>query len=598
MELLFETIAGLSGGAWLTLAVVGAATLTMARERLSPDVVLFGALCVLVVAGVLTPPQALRGFSHPAIFTIGVLLVVAGAVQETGALRLVQGSLFGRRAQPGSVLLRLMLPTAALSAFLNNTPIVAMLIPVVRSHAKSIGLPPSKLLLPLAWAAMFGGTCTMIGTSANLVVQGMLAEQGIDSVGIFDIALVGIPTTIVGIVYLVTVGYRLIPDRTAALSTARAEVRDYLVELQVAPDSPLVGATVEDAGLRSLPGLFLARIRQPDGTLLTAFAPSYRLHAGDLLVFTGVATTVQDLLSQVPGLKPVDEPVQLFEQELYEVVISHRSPLVGLTVRDADFRRRFNAAIIAVHRQGARIDQKIGDIVLEPGDTLMLWASAGFGRNHRSSPVFYLIGALGEAGTPRFAKARFVVATMGVMVLVPAFTDVPLLVTGMGALVVLFVGNCLTVRTARSSVNGPVLVMIGSAIGLASALEHSGAAEALATILLTLTAPLGPWGTLAAVYVLGVTLAAFVSNAAGAALVLPVALEAASIGGHSPVPFAIAIAMAASAGFSTPIGCPPNLLVYGPGGYRYLDFARVGLPLNVLFLVVTVVLVPIWWPFG
>jgi len=598
MELLKDTLATLSASAWLTLIVVGAATVTMARERFAPDIVMFGALCVLVVAGVIAPGEALVGFAHPAVFTIGVLLVVAGAVQETGALRMVSGRLFGKSTRPVPVLLRLMLPTAGLSAFLNNTPIVAMLIPIVRSHARAIGIPPSKLLLPLAWAAMFGGTCTMVGTSANLVVQGMLARKGAP-LGIFDIALVGIPTTLVGIAYLVTVGYRRIPDRTEALTTARDEARDYLVELVVPGDSPLVGVTVEDAGLRSLPGLFLARIRRRDGTLMTAVAPSYRLHEGDLLILTGIATTVQDLLSQVPGLAPVDEPVQVEDPELYEVVISYRSPLVGLTVRDAQFRRRYNAAIIAVHREGARIDQKIGDIVLEPGDTLMVWAPSDFRTNQRSSTAFYVIGALGETGTPaRFAKARLVVATMAVMVLVPAFTEVPLLVSGMGALVVLFVTGCLGVRTARSSVNGPVLVMIGSAIGLAAALEQTGAAQALATGLLTVTRPLGPWGTLAAVYLLGVTLAAFVSNAAGAALVLPVALEAAALGGHDPTPFAIAIAMAASAGFSTPIGCPPNLLVYGPGGYRYLDFARVGLPLNALFLVVAVTLIPLWWPFS
>ncbi|MEN0066783.1 MAG: SLC13 family permease [Myxococcota bacterium] len=592
-----DTLGGLAWDAWLTLVVVGSATFAMARERLAPDFLMFGALCILVVAGVIGPADALVGFSHQAVFTIGVLLVVAGAVQETGALKMMSSALFGRSRKPVPVMLRMMIPTAALSAFLNNTPIVAMLIPLVRSHAKAIELPPSKLLLPLAWAAMFGGTCTMVGTSANLVVQGMLDARNIAALGIFDIALVGIPTTLVGIVYLTTVGYRLIPDRTEAIRTARAEARDYLVELRVAPDSPLVGATVEDAGLRSLPGLFLARIRRGEGPTINAVPPSYRLRADDLLVFTGVATTVQDLISQVPGLQPVDEQIALDDQELFEVVISHRSPLLGLTVRDAEFRRRFNAAILAVHRAGARIDQKIGDIVLEPGDTLMLWASSGFGRNYRGSPAFYLISAL-ETGAPtRYPRARFVLGVLVTMVLVPAFTQVPLLVSGMGALVVLVLGNCLTVRSARNSVNWPVLVMIGSAIGLAKALDETGAAQALATGILTLTTPLGPYGTLAAVYVLGVTMAAFVSNAAGAALMLPVALQAAALGGHDPTPFAIAVAMAASAGFATPIGCPPNLLVYGPGGYRYLDFARVGLPLNALFLVVAVALIPYWWPF-
>lgn len=580
-----------------TLIVVGLATWSMARERLAPDVVMFLALCVLVVSGILAPDQALSGFSQPAVATIAVLLAVTGAVSETGALKLFSGSLLGRSTTPVVVLLRTVVPTAILSAFLNNTPIVAMFIPLIRAHARKLGINPSKLLIPLSWAAMFGGTCTMIGTSANLVVSGLLAESGGPPIGVLEIALVGVPTTIVGITYLATVGLRLVPERADAVATAEAETRDYLVEVRIAEDSPLVGSTVEDAGLRALPDLFLAEIRRRGGETVNPVAPEDRIEAHDHLVFTGIASTVQDLISQFPGMQPVDEELHLTDQELFEVVVSHRSPLLGMSVRDANFRRRFGAAILAVHRAGHRIEQKIGDIELEAGDTLMLWASPGFLRSWRDSPAFYLVSELPTEAPTRYPRARFVLATVLAMVLVPALLDIPLLVSAMAALVLLFLTNCLSVTAAHRSLNWPILVLIGSAFGVASALNSSGAANVMATAILTLTEPLGPRATLIALYILGVVLASFVSNAAGAALVFPVALQAAELGHHDPRPFAIAIAMAASAGFSTPIGCTPNLLIYGPGGYRYLDYARVGLPLNVLFLIVAAIVIPFWWPF-
>ena len=439
----------------------------------------------------------------------------------------------------------------------------------------------------------------MVGTSANLVVAGLLAEgpAGVPPLGVLDIGLVGIPTTVVGIAYLATIGRRLIIERDDPVEAALAEAKDYLVELRLASNSPLLGRTIEDAGLRSLPGLFLFEIRRASGETVSPVTPRDHLQAGDHLVFTGIASTVQDLISSFPGLVPVDTSLRVEEPQLFEVVISHRSPLVGLTVRAADFRQRFGAAIVAVHRAGHRIVQKIGDIALEPGDTLMLWAAAGFRNSWRNSPAFYLVSGLQTEAPMRYPRARTVLAVAAAMVVLPAVTGVPLLVAAMGALVILFITNCIGVRTARNALNWPVLVLIGSAFGVAQALADSGAATLVAQGILSVTSSLGPRATLVAVYLLGVVMAAFVSNAAGAALVFPVAMDAALLGGHDPRPFAIAIAMAASAGFSTPIGCAPNLLIYGPGGYRYLDFVRVGLPLNVLFLLVAALLIPYWWAF-
>ena len=410
----------------------------------------------------------------------------------------------------------------------------------------------------------------------------------------FELSWVGVPTALVGVVYLTTVGKRLLPSRDDPQVVDLASAREYLAEVALAKDSPLVGRTVEEAGLRGLPGLFLVEIRRDSGAVRPV-APQSRLRGGDHLVFTGLADTVKDLQSR-PGLMPVDtDPVE--GRGVFEVVLSPRSPLLGMRVRDSDFRRRYNAAILAVHRSGERIDSKIGDIVLQAGDTLMLVASPGFWRAWRNSPHFVVATDVDGALPPRYRHARFSLAVVLGMVLLPALFDLSLLLVSMGAMVVLLVAGALDTRAVRNAVNWPVLVLIASALGLARALDESGAAAALASGVLPVVAPWGPVALLATVYLFTASFAALVSNPAAAALVFPVAMSVADASGLDPRPFAIAVAMGASAAFFTPTGIVPNLLVYGPGGYRYRDFTRVGLPLTALGLLTTLAVVPRVWPF-
>jgi di/tricarboxylate transporter len=403
--------------------------------------------------------------------------------------------------------------------------------------------------------------------------------------------------TFLGLTYLLTIAPRLLPKRRGTRDVLEDEAREYLVELEVDASSPLDGVTVEKAGLRSLPGLFLVEIRRRHGLIISPVAPQDLINRHDHLVFTGLASTVESLIEDFPGLRPVDAGVGLAERSLFEVVISHRSDLLGRSVKDSEFRRRFDAAILAIHRAGERVEGKIGHIVLMPGDTLMLSASPGFRAAWQNSPAFYLVSALGQQPERRWGKARLAMAVILGLVVVPAATDVPMLVSAMGALVLLVLTGCIGLRGAREAINWSVLVLIGSAFGVAKALDASGAATLLGTMLLDSTSALGPRATLAGVYIGGVVVASFISNSAAAALLFPIAMTAAHQGGFDVRPFAMALALAASAGFSTPIGCQPNLLVYGPGGYRYLDFTRVGLPLNLLFLVVALVLIPLVWPF-
>lgn len=594
-SVLFELqVLGLGIHGWLTLAVVACATLLMAFEKLGPDLVMFSAVCVLVVAGVITPEQGLVGFSRPETVTIGVLFVVAAAVQETGALSRMAQWLAQGGKKPGGVLLRLTAPTALLSGFLNNTPIVAMMIPMVHAAAKRLGQSPGRYLMPLSFAAMLGGTCTLIGTSTNLVVSGLLEESGHAPFGMFELTWVGLPTAVIGLIYLGTVGQWLLPDRADPLTSARDEAKQYLAELQVSPDSPMIGQTVEAAGLRQLPGLFLAEIRRRGGKRINPVAREDRLVAGDKLVFTGMAETIKDV-ARLPGLIATGTSPSP-DQGMFEVVISHDSGLLGRSVRAVEFRRRFGAAILAVHRAGGRVASKIGDIVFQPGDTLMLVASPGFRRTFQHSKHFYMVSRVPHEGQPRYQKAPLAFAALALMVLVPAFSNLSMMVSSMAALLVLLATQCVTPRAAREAVNWPVLMLTGAAFGLSNALEASGAAARIAELVLATAGSLGPYALLTSVYLLGALFSAFISNAAAAALVFPVALSVAGSAGLDPRPFAVALALAASAAFATPIGYQTNLLVYGPGGYRYLDFTRVGAPLNLICLVIALLIVPMVWP--
>ncbi|MCA9570830.1 MAG: SLC13 family permease, partial [Myxococcales bacterium] len=505
--------------------------------------------------------------------------------------------LFATARSEKQVLWRMYFSVTGLSAFMNNTPIVAMFIPMVRQFALKIGVAPSKMLMPLAFATMFGGTCTLVGTSSNLIISSQLERSGLATLGMLEIGKIGVPSTILGILYLVFVGRHLLPARKDLLESVAEEAREYLAEVEVKPEARIVGQKVEAAGLRHLDGLFLIELRREDGHVVRPVAPHDRILAGDHLVFSGEAGKLGELLIELPGLVPSGE-VHLGGRGLFEVVISHRSAFVGNTVKEADFRRRVDAAILAVHRAGERIEGQIGEIVLQPGDTLLLSASPGFYRTFRNSALFYMVSAVPTELPSRADKANLTLVTLLGLVVMPAAFGVPMLVAAMAALLVLLVVvQAISPRAARASVSWNVLVLIGSAFGIAHALESTGAASALGRSLVDLTQPLGPRATLATVYVLGVVFASFISNAAAAALLFPIAATAATAGGNDVRPFAIALAMAASAGFSTPIGCQPNLLVYGPGAYRYGDFTRVGLPLNLMFAVVAITFVPWIWPF-
>lgn len=585
--------------AWTTIGVTIAVFLLNALTTMSAEVVFLAGTAVLFVSGILSEEDALAGFSNPGMITVAVLYIVVTGLSQTGGMNWISQRVLGLPQSRNIALLRLMTPVMGMSAFLNNTPVVAMFIPVVSDWSRKLRISPSKLMIPLSYAAIFGGICTLIGTSTNLVVNGLLvAATDLPGLRLFDLALVGLPCAIAGMVYLYITHHWLLPNRKPVISETD-DVRQYTVEMMVPTDSPLAGKSIEQAGLRNLPGLYVVEIIR-DVQIIPAVSPKEILQDGDRLVFIGMIDSIVDL-HRLRGLQPAtDEVFKLdtprSERCLIEAVVSNTCPLVGKTIREGKFRTQYNAVVLAVARNGERLAGKIGSIRLKPGDTLLLEANANFLSRQRISNDFYLVNGIPDSEPLRHEKAPLAMIILGVMVLLSALGIMSMLKAAVVASVAMLVTGCCSSVRAFRNIEWSVLLVIGAALSIGKALESTGAAGAIASSLIQFSGD-NPWLALAIVYGVTNLLTEAVTNNAAAALIFPIALALSRNLDVSFMPFAIAIMIGASASFSTPIGYQTNLMVYGPGGYRFSDFMRVGLPLNGLFWAITVVLTPIFYPF-
>ncbi|MBN2431181.1 MAG: SLC13 family permease [Acidobacteria bacterium] len=586
---------------WLALAVVAGIIWSLTRDWLGPDVVMCVGLVPFLLTGILSVKEALLGFGNEGMLTVAALFVVAQAVKDSGRLEHFAAAVLGRSNGAFFRMARLLLPTCGLSAFMNNTPVVAMLTPVVRQWARRRGLSPSKFLIPLSYASILGGMCTLIGTSTNLVVSGLMVDFGYPALGMFEITRVGLPCALVGLGFMMMIGRHLLPQRRDVSEELAETRREYLVEMVVRPSCPLVGKTVEQAGLRHLSGLFLVHIER-QGHVIGPVTPEEPLQAGDHLLFTGLISTIVEL-KQIRGLAAVAEPhleVQTGpahdEIQLFEVVVSHASPLVGTGIRAGGFRRLYDAAVIAVHRSGQRIESKIGDIILRPGDTLLLEAKRSFTDKWNNTRDFYLVSQVAEEGGVKSAGKPWALLVMTGMIIFPSLQLVPMVVSALTAAILMILLRIVSPARARASLNLPVLITIAAALGVGRALEKSGLADAMAQLVIDATTQVGPLAALAALFLVTSLFTEIITNNAAAALVFPVALSTAQQLHVDPRAFFIAVAIAASASFATPLGYQTNLIVFGPGGYRFRDFLRVGLPMNLLVLLTGVVAVACWWP--
>ncbi|QGJ71333.1 Di-and tricarboxylate transporter [Planctomycetales bacterium 10988] len=612
---------------WCTLGIVLIAFWLLQSRNAPPDLVFLLALILVTMLGILDVEEALAGFANPAVIVIGALFVVAAAMRSTGALDWLGEMILGKAHDEKSALRRLSIPVIFLSALINNTPIVAMLVPMILRWCRQRKVSPSRILLPLSYLAILGGTCTLIGTSTNLVVNGLLlAEQArlqtvnaapelmhdLRDMHFLEIGFVGIPCALVGLIYLLTWGRKLLPNRVELMERLGEERREYLVEMMVQPDCRLIGKTVEDAGLRHLPGLFLIEIDR-DGEVITPVTPQDVIHESDHLIFTGVVSTIVDL-EKIQGLTPVADlsyelnPKARSRRHLSEAVISSSSPLIGKTIRAANFRTNYSAAVVAVHRNGHRLEGKIGDVILKPGDTLLLQTRTHFADSFRDSSDFYLVSSV--EGSRQGRHDRIVVAfiLLGLLVvgltlssfywLFPEgspFTSPSILSLAVAGLMIAF--RCIPLKEARAAIDLQVLLTIAAALGLGKAMQQSGAVELIASGVVNSIGPHHPFFLLIFIYLITLIFTEMVTNNAVAALMFPLAVAIAIEGDLSPRPFVMAIALAASCSFITPIGYQTNLMVMGPGSYRPSDYFRIGWPLSLLIMITATTLIPWVWPF-
>lgn len=588
----------MSFDAWLTLAIIGVCLVLLVLEKLPSELVMALGMVALLTVGVLSPAQALGGFSNEGMITVAAMYIVAAGIRETGGIDLVTRYLLGRPKSTGAAQLRIMLPTVTLSAFINNTPVVATFLPAIIAWAKRNNLSISKLLIPLSYGAIFGGTCTLIGTSTNLVVNGLWIAEGETSLGMFDLAWIGIPTAVVGIIYLMTIGSRLLPDR-AENAGVFDNPREYTIEMVVAKDGPLVGQSIAEAGLRNLGSLFLVEIER-DGRIVPAVNATERLLAEDRLVFAGDVAAIVEL-NRIRGLNPsltngAALERQYPERRLVEVVVSTRCPLINQTLRDGRFHTYYGASVIAVARDGRRLRGSLGDVVLRPADTLLLEARPVWVERHRFSPDFLLVSAVQNSEAPRFDRAVLAWVILGAIVISATTGIVDMLTAALLGAGAMIGSGCVGMGAARRSVDFPVLVVIACSFALGKALQVTGSASVIAEAVLELPGE-RPWLVLGCAYLLTSVMTSVITNNAAAVLMFPIVLAAAEQLDVSPMPFVISVMMAASASFATPLGYQTNLMVAGPGRYRFADFIRVGLPLNVLLGGISVVLIPMIWPF-
>ena len=585
---------------WLTIIITLLVLLALAYEK-PADLVFAGAIVLLSLCGVITAQEAFGGFVSGSLLMVAALFLVTAGLKETGIVDMIGAKVLGPARTELGGLIMLSLFCVGTSAFLNNTPIVAMLIPVVLSWCRRQHVAPSKLLIPLSFMTILGGCCSRIGTSTNLVVDGQMIKYGMAEMGFFEIGWAGIPCAFIGLIYMLTIGRKLLPERKELLEQLGDSRREYLVEMLVTPVCRLIGQSIEAAGLRRLPGLFLIEVDRR-GSIIAPVSPDTVLEANDRLVFTGVVETIVDL-KKIPGLEPATESTDTSAQEqrrrrLCEVVVSRSSPLVGQTVREAQFRSHYNAAIVAIHRNGARLATKIGDVKLESGDTLLMQTGPNFVQAHRNNADFYLVSDVEGSQPMRHERWWVALGIFAVLLAVMSFGGGETAMLGAfiaGGLMI--VTRCMSASDGRQAIDWQVLIAIGASFGLGAALEKSGAALYLSTKLVALTQPYGPYATLAAIYFVTMVLNELITNNGAAVLAFPFCVKAAALTNCDARPFVMAVALAASFAFASPVGYQTHMMVFGPGGYRFNDFVKVGVPLNVLLWVTCVILIPMIWPF-
>lgn len=595
------------------IAIVGAVLLltfaALISEWLSADAILMGALTAVTVFGIIDIERALSGFANPTLVALASLYIVSVALRNSGALARAGPIFLGKLKNLRAVLARLSVSVSAFSAFLNNTPVVAMGIPTVQTWAKEHGFSASKILIPLSYASIIGGVCTLIGTSTNLVVDGLMRAEGLSGLGFFELAGVGLPCAVVGCLYIVFICPSLLEDRPAPIEAERQERREVL-GITVQPDSPLIGQTVEEAGIRTFPELHLIRINRGQKTI-SPISRDVVLAAHDQLFYLPDADKeiVEPDLSEYPGLEIIEEVEQALrqaERQTHQVVVREGSPLIRRKVKETDFLERFNALVTGVRRRGKHLRGPVEQITLQAGDSIFLDTGRGFHRAFQDAPEFYIVSGVGGIGNepekrePIDVQPTNVFISIAVLLGIVGSAVAGLAHISLAALVgaIILIGmNIVSAAEARRAIDWEVLLVIGAALGLAEAIDVSGLAGLTGSVIADLGAVFGPMGLLTAVVLGTMLLTELITNNGAVALFFPVVVSIAQTDGLDPRPFIIGMTVAGSLSMATPLGYQTNLMVYSAGNYRFSDFIKAGVPLQLLLAVIIIATVPMVWSF-
>lgn len=583
---------------WFSLFLTAGALIVLVLTKVGPHFVMMGVLTILSLFGILEANEALVGFSNSGLITVAAMFVVAAGIHSSGGIDLLVNKVLGMPTSARSAIARLFPPVVLLSGFLNNTPVVATMIPAIHAWSRKINIAPSKLMIPLSYTAILGGTLTMIGTSTNLVVNGQYQElTGSEGFSLFSITAVGLPVTLAGLLFIWFFLPRWLPDRSE--KKAFANLREFTLEVAVAENGPLVGKTVVEAGLRNLDRVYLVEIER-NGTIITAAPSEEKLFGGDRLVFAGDTEAISDLL-RIHGIVPSAEneqgealTIDRAERRLVEAVVSPHCDAVGQAIRDARFRDRYGAVVLAVARGGERVQGNLGNIKLEAGDTLLLEARPAFVSRQRYNKDFLLINDL-EAETPRHERAYLSWAILVTVVAAAGLGLTSMLNASLLGAGLMVITRCCSISQAEKSLDLTVIITIAASFALGVALQKTGAASFLAENIIDLSGDT-PWLMLVLSYLAVSMMTETITNNGAAVLMLPIVLEMTEKASLNDEPFVFAVMMAASASFATPLGYQTNLMVFGPGGYRFSDFVKVGIPMNLFIAFATLSVLLIGWP--
>lgn len=569
-------------------------------ELIGPAFTFMIAVIVLGLFNILTPKEIINGFSNDQVAVILMLLLLGDTIRKTDVIDKLLDKFLGRTSSYKGFLTRLTFFVGSLSTVMNDTPLVAVMMPYVHSWSKRNNVLPSKLLIPLSYAAILGGCVTLIGTSTNLVVSGMVKDQniipGLKPLGLFDFSVAGLPMLILGVSYLMIFSKKLLPDRQDVMSKFSHQSREYLVEAEIRPKSEIIGKTIEQANLRNLPGLFLVELHRGE-EVYPAVSPNFLLQEGDNLVFAGDTATIAEMVNSNYGLtlKQVGMYRKKRRTEMVEVVISQNATMVNKTVKEANFRSLFDGAILAVHRNGERIPGKIGNVKLKAGDVLLVLAGDDFGERSRVSHEFYLLSRVSEFTNLKWYQKLALFGGAAAAIITSAFGLISLFMALVILIVLILALKITTPKELPKSIDYNLALIIVLAMALGTAMIKTGMADLIAHFFVNTLKPFGPVGLLAGIFLVTNILASYITVKAAVALIYPISVTAAIHLGLPTVPFILIVAHGAAANFITPMGFQTNLMVYGPGGYNFRDYMKIGWPISLMYWIVSVLALSWWW---